>query len=323
SAVVSAHQSIVAEHGVPYIVSGASSSTVSRRTDINTSCMFFHRPNTEDSAAVTTHFIGTVLRDAINEKFNYSNDRPLRLAIVYQDSPYGKGQQQAAGSVIRDEGLNVVIVAEESFKMGESDFRTVLTNVKAAKPDAVFAVTFLNELIPMVQQARRDVGLDTVFLGVEPNDDPDYYKGVGRYGEFSVLQSRFSPYAIPAGPTANATIAFRRNFDRRWGGFPSMMGVATYEAVNIAAAAIEKAGTIDKSRVRDALATIEIPEMIEMMKDGKIRFSPEYRESKFELYIEQLYWNESLGELRPKIVWPDSIKETEFVLPSWYAPGSG
>ncbi len=29
-----------------------------------------------------------------------------------------------------------------------------------------------------------------------------------------------------------------------------------------------------------------------------------------------------IGETRPKIVWPDSVKETDFVLPDWYEPGS-
>jgi len=28
--------------------------------------------------------------------------------------------------------------------------------------------------------------------------------------------------------------------------------------------------------------------------------------------------DEAAGETRPKIVWPDSVKETDFVLPEWY-----
>jgi branched-chain amino acid transport system substrate-binding protein len=38
--------------------------------------------------------------------------------------------------------------------------------------------------------------------------------------------------------------------------------------------------------------------------------------------MEQLYWDDSLQELRPKIVWPADLKETDFVLPDWYQPGS-
>jgi branched-chain amino acid transport system substrate-binding protein len=322
SAVVSAHQSIVAEYKVPYIVSGASSSAVSRRTDIDTSYMFFHRPNAEDSAEVIVLFIDEVLRPAINEEFGFSEERPLRLAIVYQDTSYGTGQQNAVHDHIARYNLSIDVVAEEKFKMGESDFRTSLTSAGAADPDAIYTVTFLNELIPLVQQGRRDVGLNTLFFAIEPNDDPDFYSGVGNYGEATILQSRFSPYTAPKGHEA-AHASFVQNFEELWGGFPGMMGVATYEGIYVAAQAIEDAGTLQKEAVRDALDALEMPQMVEMMRDGTITFSEDYHESKFELYVSQLVWDDSAGETRPLIVYPDAFKEDDFVFPEWYVPGEG
>jgi branched-chain amino acid transport system substrate-binding protein len=322
SAVVSAHQSIVAEQKIPYIVSGASSSAVSRTTNFDTSYMFFHRPNTEDSAEVIMLFIDQVMRPAINEKFGFSEDRPLRLAIIYQDTSYGTGQRNAVHDHIKNYDLNIDVVSEASFKMGESDFRTALTSVKSANPDAVYTVTFLNELVPLVQQGRRDVGMNTIFFAIEPNDDPDFYKGVGSYGEYMMLQSRFSPYAAPM-ETEDAHAAFVQNFEKRWGGFPGMMGVATYEAVYVGAQAVENAGSLNKDKIRVALNDLEIPQMIEVMKDGSITFSDDYRESKFDLYLAQLKWDQAAGETRPIIVWPESLEETEFVLPDWYQPGPG
>ncbi|HOT95481.1 MAG TPA: ABC transporter substrate-binding protein, partial [Methanoregulaceae archaeon] len=144
SAVVTAHQSIVAEHGVPYIITGASSSTVTHRTDVNTSMMFHHAPITDASASKTTIFIDEVMRPAINSKFGFPADRPLRLAVVYQDSPFGKGALSAIESTIAAKGLKVQVVANETFKMGETDFRTILTSVKAKGPDAVYPIAFLN-----------------------------------------------------------------------------------------------------------------------------------------------------------------------------------
>jgi len=267
-------------------------------------------------------YIDQVMRPAVNEKYGFSADRPLRLAIIYQDTSFGTGQRNAVHDHIKNHGLNIEVVAEESFKMGESDFRTALTAVKAANPDAVYTVTFLNELVPLVQQGRRDVGLDTIFYAIECNDDPDFYKGVGTYGEYMMLQSRFSPYAAPK-ETEAAHAAFVQNFDKQWGGFPGMMGVATYEAVYVGAQAVENAGTLDKTVVRDALNDLEIPQMIEVMKDGTIVFSDDFRESKFDLYLAQLIWDQDAGETRPVIVWPDSLKETDFVFPDWYTPGQG
>ncbi len=101
-----------------------------------------------------------------------------------------------------------------------------------------------------------------------------------------------------------------------------MMGASTYEGVYIAAQAIENAGTTDKAAVKQALDTINMPQIIEAMKDGTISFSKDYRESQFDLWIEQLSFDQAAGECRPSIVWPDNLKVTEFVLPDWYQPGS-
>ncbi|HUU76505.1 MAG TPA: ABC transporter substrate-binding protein [Methanoregulaceae archaeon] len=321
SAVVSAHQSIASDHGVPYIVTGASSPIITHRTDVNTSYIFHHCPTTDDYGRQTILFANEVIRPAINQKFGFSADRPLRLAIVYQDSPYGKGVQNAVISTIQSENLPVVVVANETFKMGETDFRTVLTSVKSAEPDVIYPAAFLNEQIPMVTQARRDVGLNAIFLAVECNDDPDYYSGVGQFGEYSIIETRFSPYTVPQGPIQVPVEKFLLDFDEMWDGFPGMMGASTYEGVYIAVQAVEDAGTLDKANVRDALVSLKMPEIIEVMKDGTIAFTPEYREGQFKLYMEQLRWNEAENELRPVIIWPDDLKEDDFMLPDWFTPG--
>ncbi|MBP1929198.1 branched-chain amino acid transport system substrate-binding protein [Methanolinea mesophila] len=322
SAVTTAHQSIVADNKVPYIITGASSPTITRRTDVDTSYMYHFCPTTDDYGKQTTEFISEVIRPAINEKYGYSADRPLRLAIVYQDSPYGKGVLSAVEATIQREGLPIQLVSNESFKMGETDFRTLLTSVKATRPDAVYAAAFLNEQAPMIIQARRDVGLDTIFLAVECNDDPDYYSSLGQYGAGSVIESHFSPYTVPGGSTAAAATAFKEAYKSRWGGLPGMMGATTYEGVYIAANAIEQAGSLDKARVQDTLGSMSIPEIIETMQGGEISFTEEAHEAQFTLYMEQLYWDDSLQALRPKIVWPAGLKEADFVLPDWYQPGS-
>jgi branched-chain amino acid transport system substrate-binding protein len=321
SAVVTAHQQIVADNKIPYIITGASSPTITRNPSVDTSYMFHHAPTTDDSGSQTTLFIDQVIRPAVNAKFNFPADRPLRLAVLYQDSPYGKGHQSAINNTIVANNLKISVITEQSFKMGETDYRTLLTGIKNAQPDAVYVAAFLNEQVPIETQARRDVGLNTIFIAIEPNDDPDFYTGVGQYGDYSVIQSRFSPYTVPKGSTEAAFRQFTGDFDRKFGDFPGMMGVATYEGVYIAAQGVEQAGTLDKMKVRDAIAVMKMPQMVEAMVGGTISFSSDYRESKFELNWEQLRFNETLKEPRPRIVWPAAQSEASFVLPDWYEPG--
>jgi branched-chain amino acid transport system substrate-binding protein len=242
--------------------------------------------------------------------------------LLVQDSPYGKGVESAVLATVASENLPVVIVANEIFKMGETDYHTVLTSIKAAGPDVVYPAAFLNEQVPMVIQARRDVGLNAIFLAVECNDDPDYYSGIGQYGEYSIMESRFSPYVIPPGPLTEDIAAFKESYNRRWGGFPGMMGASTYEGVYILAKAVENAGTRDKKAVIESLGTLKMPQVIEYMEDGVISFTPDFRESKFELYWEQLIWNQTGHVVRPVIVWPAIVQQQPFILPAWFEAGS-
>jgi branched-chain amino acid transport system substrate-binding protein len=321
SAVVSAHQSIVADNKVPYIITGASTPVITRRTDVNTTYMFHHAPTTDDSGSQTTLFINNVIRPAINAKFGYSADRPLKLAVLYQDSPYGQGHLTAINNTIAANNLSIQVVSSNAFKMGETDYRTVLTSIKNADPDVVYVAAFLNEQAPIETQAMRDVDLKKIFIAIEPNDDPAFYKAVGQYGDYSIIQSRFSPYTVPNGPTQPAYQKFVSDFNAKYGGFPGMMGVATYEGVYIAADAAGTAGSLDKPALRNALATLQMPQMVEAMNNQSIAFSPDFRESKFDLTMEQLRWNSTVNETRPQIVWPASLKQADFVLPDWYVPG--
>lgn len=322
SAVTSAYEQTIAEYKVPYIVTGASSPVITHRTDIDTSYIFHHCPTTDSYGQYTTTFIDQVVRPAVNRKLNAAADRPFRLALLYQDTAFGKGVQAAVNDTITKNKLNIQLVSQQGFKMGESDFRTQLTAIKAVNPDAVYLAAFPNEGAPIITQARRDIGLNTIFLSVENNDNAQFYKDLGQYGEGSIIESRFSPYTAPAGALADAQTKFKNSYNTKWGTFPDMMGASTYEGVYIAAQAAGNAGSTDKAAVRQALVSLNMPQLIEAMKGGTISFTKDFRESQFDLWMEQLAFNQTLKETRPNIVWPDNLKVTDFTLPSWYQPGS-
>ena len=322
SAVTSAYEQTIAEYKIPYIVTGASSPIITHRTDIDTSYIFHHCPTTDSYGQYTTQFIDQVVRPAVNQKFNFPASRPFRLALLYQDTAFGKGVQTAVNNTITQNKLNIVLVSQQSFKMGESDFRTPLTAIKAANPDAVYLAAFPNEGAPAITQGRRDIGLNTIYLSVENNDNSQFYKDVGQYGEGSIIESRFSPYTAPTGAVADAQSKFKTSYNASYGTYPDMMGASTYEGVYIAAKAIGNAGTTDKATVKQALVSLNMPHVIEAMKAGTISFTPDFRESQFDLWMEQLVYNPAIGECRPVIVWPDNLKVASFVLPSWYQPGS-
>jgi branched-chain amino acid transport system substrate-binding protein len=120
-------------------------------------------------------------------------------------------------------------------------------------------------------------------------------------------------------------------YQEEYNTIPGMMGADTYDAFYIAQDAIERAGTLEKSAVRDAIENTNMEQMLIITDTGRIEFSTEpdtYHEIAPFTFVEQLFYNEEIGEPRPQVIWPETapgvgtIKQTDFVLPDNYEPGS-
>ncbi len=166
-------------------------------------------------------------------------------------------------------------------------------------------------------QGQRDVGLNTLYMAVECNEDPKFYELLGEWGDGQLLESKFAPYAAEytelMGPYKEAYLA-------KWGKMPGMMGADTYDGIYLAASAIESAGSLDRTQVRDAIKQTNETEMLILMEGGNIAFD-EYNEISPIIFIEQMFWDEETEELKPVIILPDSLKEQDFVLPDNYEIG--
>ena len=324
------YEPTVAEYKVPFIVTGSGMPIITHRTDIDTSYIFLHCPTTDTNAQYMMTFIDQMIRPAVNQKLNANADRPFRLALIYYDTGWGKSVQSAVIKTITNNNLNIKLVSQQSFEVGESDFSTpvtadystLLTAIKATNPDAVYIVALPLESVALISQARKDIGLNTLFLLSDQNDDPRVYKEVGQYGEGAIIETWFSLFATPPVRSVTPKTRLKTTTMLSTGTHPEMMGVSTYEAVYIAAKAIENAGTTDKASVRQALVNLNMPQIIDAMKGGTISFSSDFRESQFDLWMMQLKFNSNIGQTRPNVVWPDNLKVTEFTLPAWYTPGS-
>ena len=296
---------------VPYIITGASSSQVTRRTEIDTSYFFHYCSTTDDYSQPILQFFVDELKPMV------AADRDLKLALIYRDDAYGKGVIESSLAYIEDNSLPIELVAQEKYPTDETDFHAYLTKIAEAKPDAVYTVGFVKDTSSVYIQGQRDVGLNTVYMAVECNEDPAFYELLGEWGDGQLLESKFAPYAADytelMGPYKEAYLA-------KWGEMPGMMGADTYDGIYLAASAIERAGTLDRTQVRDAIKQTNEAEMLILMEGGNIAFD-EYNEISPKIFIEQMFWDEETEELKPVIILPDALKEQDFVLPDNYEIG--
>ncbi len=334
-----ANEVVAIENRVPYIISGASNQLVTRRgpqgnygglsstdpqaiTDAEGMSYVFHYCTT------TYHYSKTVVDFFANVmKPMVAPDRDFRLAILFRDDAFGNGVEQASKYWIAQEGLPITISADADLKYPTTttDFQTQLTQIKGTQPDAVFVVDNPDRTPTIVKQGLNEVGLKTVYIAVENNEDPVFYELLGQSGDGQLLESKFAPYAGPPFYLPDME-AYVNSFKNAYGVVPGMMGADTYDAFFIAKAAIEKAGTVDKVAVRTAIEQTNLDDMLIITETGKIEFSTgvNYHEIAPVTFIEQLQWDATANQLKPSIVWPQSvpgvgtIQQDQFVLPAGY-----
>ena len=251
---------------------------------------------------------------------------------MYRNDAYGQGVWEATKSFIEDDNLPIDIVAEVNYDVSKTTFQTELTTVKNAEPDAVYVVDFTTNTALIYTQGQTDVGLNSVYIAVECCEEPEFYEALGEYGDGQLLESKFASYADVDGefylPMMNTYVA---DYEAKYDTIPGMMGADTYDAFYIVKDAIQRAGTLEKSAVRDALEDCSLDQMLIITDTGKIEFGTSednYHEIAPFTFVEQLYYDETVGECRPKVIWPATapvvgdIKQADFVFPNNYEPGS-
>ncbi len=113
------------------------------------------------------------------------------------------------------------------------------------------------------------MGLKSVYIAVENNQDPVFYNLLGQTGDGQLLESKMDPFQMPS--YLPAVQAYSEKFNQTYNVAPGMMGVDTYDAFYIAKNAIERAGTLDKAAVRDAIEDTNMDQMLILTNTGKIQ----------------------------------------------------
>jgi branched-chain amino acid transport system substrate-binding protein len=346
-----ADEKVAMDNRVPFIITGASNNLVTRRgsqgdyggygtsgtystTDSEgMSYMFHYCTTTYDYAKTVVDFFNSTMKPMVAPGRNFS------LALLYRYDAFGQSVAAATKYWIQAEGLPITVVAEEHYTPGDATAQaTALSGIKAANPDAVFVAENPDKSPGLIEMGWNTVGLKTVYVSVENNQDPQFYSlfANASVADGQLMESKMDPFMVPSYSSAVET--YSAKFNAAYGVMPGMMGADTYDAFYIAKAAIESAGTVDKAAVRDAIAGITLDQSLILMENGKIQFTTgnattssigiSYHEIKPVTFMEQLKYNSGTGKLQSVIIWPSTaggisnFNQTTFTLPTGYVAGS-
>ena len=142
------------------------------------------------------------------------------------------------------------VVAEPKYAEGDKDFKAQLTAIKATGVDAIFSPGYYNEGALIVKQAR-DLGITVPIFGGDSWEAEALMELGGKAVEGAFLCSHYSPQD-PSPLVQNFVAAYRK----RWGDAyaPDSNASLGYDSVLVLVDAIRRAGSPDRTKIRDAIA---------------------------------------------------------------------
>ncbi|MBU4184947.1 MAG: ABC transporter substrate-binding protein [Proteobacteria bacterium] len=153
-----------------------------------------------------------------------------KVAILFINNAWGLGVKDAF--VVAFRKLNGNIVGEEACNEGANDFRTQLSKLIAAQPDAFFFPTMPKEGGKILRQAKEH-GLKAPIFGADAWSVRELLDAAGETAN-GVL------YTMPAQYEGPEYQDFSRKFEARYGEKPDVNAAGAYDAVKIAALTMER-----------------------------------------------------------------------------------
>jgi branched-chain amino acid transport system substrate-binding protein len=184
---------------------------------------------------------------AVAAKFA-ANTLKARKAAVLGDfnSDYSKGMTKYFEQEFTGSGGQ--IVARQSYTQTDADFKGQLTNIRAAAPDVIFVPGYYGQVGVIAKQAK-ELGITAPLLGGDGWDSPKLFELGGAALDGAYMVNHYST-DDPSPAVQKFVVAYKAKF----GVVPDAIAALGYDAMNVLADSIKRAGGTDSAKLRDAIA---------------------------------------------------------------------
>lgn len=166
------------------------------------------------------------------------------LAILYINNDFGVGLTKVFSEEINNLGGKVL--ASETYEQGSSDFRTQLSKIKLAKPDALYIVGYREA--PQILIQLKEMGLNVQVLGTGDLEDPNLIKIAKKTAEGIY----FTQLHYDINDSSTLVQEFVKRFRNKYGSDPDIFAAYGYDAMKVLAFAIAKS-KLDSESIKNEL----------------------------------------------------------------------
>lgn len=153
------------------------------------------------------------------------------------------------------------VVSNEQFQTNQTDFKAILTNVKAANPDVIFAPSSIATAPLLIKQAR-ELGITAKIMAGDTWENVTIIENAGADAEGITLSTFFDEADVAAADFVKGFKEYLKanpeSLEKNGGEGVAAVSALGYDAYMTAIAAIQAAGTTDSQAIRDALPGVSI-----------------------------------------------------------------
>jgi branched-chain amino acid transport system substrate-binding protein len=179
-------------------------------------------------------------------KFALGQGHKTAFLMFDQGNDYVRGLSEAFEEAFVANGGT--IVGKESYTKNDTDFSAILSKVAESNADILWLPDYYN-IVNLVGAQAKEKGVTAVMMGGDGWDSPDLDASASEGGFYS---NHYSPE-----DTRPIVQDWVKNYTAKYGSTPDALATLGYDAANLMLAAIDKAGSDDPAKVKDALAAIE------------------------------------------------------------------
>lgn len=292
TSLVEAQTTVAEQNQVPYVNGGGASSSIYGK---GYKWIF-------GTLASVENLSGTEMAWIAKQQDAGKLPKPAKIAIVWENTSHGEDFRNGIKKYADANAGRFEIAVDESFPLDGKDFSAVLDKVKGAKVDLFMADAHLPDFLTMQRQYVSSGMCNKIITYGARGSEADARKALGDKAVDRILSAVWWNAQLG---DEGLNKSFVEAFTAKYGAPPEWYQAVGYEAARALFAGIAKAGSLDRAKVRDALAGLQ---MDSILPGGKLAFSSK-GQADYPFVVQQ-----NLDDGKSPIVYPDDVKTGEGVV---------
>lgn len=282
--------SVAEKYQIPMVQGGGASGQIYSR---GYKYIFGTLPPAEDYYASTIEMMGKL------------DPKPASVALVAADDAFDVSVAKGTRDHLKAAGMKIAV--DQSYREGNSDFSSILTEIKAAKVDAILWSGHETEALNFIRQMKQ--------LNVNPADmysftvgvpTADFRKALGPDANYAFGMTSWLPDPSLKDKWFGDAAEFAKEYKAKFGYDPDYHAASGAADVETFVYAIEKAGSLDPQKVRDAIASSDFESLYAHIKYGATG----------QIVLPQIVIQIQNGELKP-VYTTDFLTKPQYPVPAW------